>query len=496
MEEIQERGVPCEATVCVPLSLLLGCFLAAFLLYAFVIVFFGPADRLTGDEIFYFFQAKHLRSGEFVWFEDTQPYLYPVFLALTFLDDITAMRMANAAVMALSGVLAGLLGARIAGRAGFWCVFLLFALHPRTLHLGTSLFVESLFVALQAALLLMYDTWWKKEVPAWSSSLSLGILLGLVLECRPVGLLLVPPLLVEGIFQYNRQRIRHLLLILFIAFLLALPYGLLHASSFLGEKLGALSGNLLLKCEALIYVVPRYFGLPVLALFLGFSSWRFRLFRHPVIRYMSLYGFLYFVVTILFDKYFFSRHLYPLVMLLACLTVASLPFLSSRVRTLFFCCVLAVASWELVMGLKLQPIVYSNSYFFVSDSRSAVDVSSFEVVSGPEQGKIVNLPYFSQPNRSRATYRAVINTRHRYEVLVISYVSDYVKVQLDGLPLTSNNEGSPFEPFELEVSVPTGRHVLDIEIRNNDNIGGMGQVLLSTKDFVEASVRRYTWHEL
>jgi len=466
------------------------CFLSLFLYYAFVISGYAPEDRLTGDEIFYYFQAQHLRDGEFVWFADTQPYLYPLFLALTFFDDVTALRMANAAVMALAAVFTGLLGARIAGRAGFWGAFLLFGLHPRTLQLGTSLFVESLFMLLQAAVFLAYDAWQGKEKPAWLSSLGLGILLGLTLECRPVGFLLLPPLALEATLRHGRKAIPHLFLMFSVAVLFILPYGVFHAHIFLGEKIGETSGRVLLRLWALLHEAPGYLGLPVLVLLLGGAAWRLRIYRRPLVRFLFLYGILFFTVIVLFDRYIFLRHLYPLIMPLACLTVAPLPFLSARHRTLFMGCILGVACWEVGAGLKLQPVVYSNNYLFVSDPETALDVRDFEVIEGPEAGRNVSLPYFSQPNDSRVAYRAVVDTRHGYEAVVVSYAADYVKVRVNGVVVQPGHEGSPFKPLVIQVPLPAGRHVFDVEIRNEDNIGGMGQVLLATKDFVDASVRR------
>jgi 4-amino-4-deoxy-L-arabinose transferase-like glycosyltransferase len=164
---------------------------------------------LTIDQIEYLMLADNLRSGQGLVFDEGEHRLmrspgYPVFLAavLSLRDSLTAVRVAQSVLGALTVLLIAALAHRLAGlRAAVGAAFVA-ALYPPLVWMPAEILSETLFmvVSLSAALLL----WHRFDALARSAgatrygvdwpSLGIGGLMGLAVLVRPETLFFLGPM--------------------------------------------------------------------------------------------------------------------------------------------------------------------------------------------------------------------------------------------------------------------------------------------------------------
>src|SRR3989338_6492872 len=190
----------------------IGLAIIAFVLYTFVILFNTPHDTLTGDEVFYYFQAQYLKSGEFVWFEHTSSVLYPLILSF-FKSVLIILRMINAFFMSLSVFFLFKLSRLIMDDKYSILTTLLFLTNPETITLSSLLFTDTLFIFF--VILSLYFYFRKITNDNFSENkmdyIILGILVGLASLTRVIGVYLVLFFLIM-FFVVNNYKINLMLI--------------------------------------------------------------------------------------------------------------------------------------------------------------------------------------------------------------------------------------------------------------------------------------------
>lgn len=466
-------------------------FAISFTVYLVTTLLYAPADRLTGDEIFFYFQALHLRRFAWVWFEDTQPYLYPILLALSGSDDVTVLRIISSALMATASLAVGTLAERWSGRTGFWIAWMLFSLHQRSLQMATSLLTEPLFAILQALFFIQIDRMYVSAESHARQHIAIGLLLGAALLTRTVALLFLPSLLILFLLRRQRVPLEHYCYAAISAILVAMPYYGGAAQVFLAEKLAGNPADLHFNTSVITRELPRYFGIGVSTLLVLIAvriptSAAFKR-QWPVFCFV----FLTLVAIITVNRDFFPRHLFAIFVPVATLAAVLICHVrTSRARSALIFATMLFSSSSLVSGVRQSPYILSNNYFLSTDSVSAYSIPSFEIVAGPSEHRNISLPYFDQPNFTEVTYRAHFSTTFPYDAIMLNYVANAARVSLDGAALTDAPIASAYESIVLESPILPGLHQLDIAISSSNNICGLGQALLVTTTFLEREQTR------
>lgn len=156
-----------------------------------------------------------------------RPPLYPCFLAGLFAvlgPGVAAVRIVQAALGAVSGIVVAQIAARAYGNRAAWIAGLLFAFNPLLLMQNAELMSESLFVPLYLAVFLSFL---EARRGSMSWACAGGITLGLGVLCRPTPMA-AAPLLALGILWGGsgrmRGRVQRAALFLGLAMLTVVPW--------------------------------------------------------------------------------------------------------------------------------------------------------------------------------------------------------------------------------------------------------------------------------
>lgn len=453
-----------------------------------------PRDLLTGDEVFYYFQALKLRSFELAWFRDTSPYLYPLVLALSGSSSPAVLRTLGALLFALSGYLTFNLTLLLSGgdrEGAFWAAGLLLFFHE-TLNLSTQLFTEAAFTPVFLALILVFWRQRGNKASGTGAAVMLGLLAGLLTGARVVGVLCAGWIFLYRLLwpggEDRRQALRSVCLSVLTAAALHVPFFLATYSpdSLISCMLGAHTKESLFAHPPgglLAHFVPWLTGgYSVCALGLA-AAWPLR--REQGARFLLGLGAVYLAFEALLDVNFYPRHLYPL-FVLACVLIGC----SYRRLSLIFprwglravaAALMVMSSAAFAAGFpKLSP----NNFYFLNGTADAIEIARFSQTDETGGVKEVTLPCFSQPYYSHYTYRAAFYCTGSYDHIFINYISDRIKVRADGRELTPGFTGGPFYPLVLSCPFPPGRHELEIQVDSDVMLNGLGQVLIVNGDFL------------
>jgi hypothetical protein len=465
-----------------------------------------PTTLLTGDEVFYYFQAVHLRQGRLVWFSDTNPYLYPLVLAVSGLGDPAALRTIGVVLVALAGGLLFWLTLTISEgqtEGALWAMSL-FLFYHETLHVSTELFTEAVFAPAFAAFALAFVHWTRGR-PEVCRMVLLGLLAGLLLGARVVGGVLVAASLLfwigeNGWRDFNRLS-RAIAIVIGAAALMHLPF--LLATHSMDSLLSSLFDprNPVKRAGLFAQPIGAFLArfLPGtednhwICLLAALAAWPIR--RYRGVRLLTAIGGVYLLAELFLDFYFAPRHLYPLVIMACVLIGCALEPLSRKIprwalRAMLGLLVLANAS----RGIAREPTIYGNNYYFVGGSMDAIELRDFTSSDESRKAAAVTLPYFGQPYYSRYVYRAAFRCARDFEYLLINFISDRLRVTIDGRLLTPAFVADPFDALAVRWPIPAGDHRLEIEVDGDVLLNGLGQVLVVDEDFLWQRVIRY--HDL
>ncbi|MBI5631092.1 MAG: hypothetical protein HY921_09425 [Elusimicrobia bacterium] len=479
-----------------PLALICAAFLAV---GAAIHLWVMPAGQLTMDEPFYYFQAFLARKGEFVWFADMVSVLYPIFLALfiggslPFLRFLTPLLFCSGAVVLFRLVLRH----DANNRWGALCAAALLLFHAQTFHLSHYLASEALFSPLFFLVLHVFLDLSQTPGTDVGKTLQLGCLCGLLGWVRAPGFVISAWiglwLLASRSLNWSERFKRGGTVLAIIAVMSVVPK-LFHTKDGLTEltlKLAMKGPFFGVPLADLLGVhAPSFFGWGFLALLcaaLVFQLLRGKSALLPFLLGMEVF---FIVVTILLDRFFQPRHLFPLLMINCLLAGICLGGVSSKWRGFFAIGVVGVILQGLPT-LARMPVIGGNSYYFVEGDKDAFEVKSLELMAPKGRAYPVPLPYFDQPDYTVYTYRARLSTASDFDWLFLSYISDEIKISIDGQEVLLDFLRSPFDHLLVPFHFKPGRHEIILKVRSNYLLNGIGQVLLVRRSFLDRRVRKY-----
>jgi 4-amino-4-deoxy-L-arabinose transferase-like glycosyltransferase len=442
-------------------------FLFAFVVFSFFILKNFNNEVLTGDEVFYYFQAEHIKNGEYVWFEHTQPVLMPFLLSLYPGLKLVYLRIFFSGL--LFGVCALLvfeLGKRVYGWKSGVLASLIFILNKESVNLAGWLYTEGLFVAFMLASFLVFYEIYSGKRERWRY-LALGVFMGLGILTRVVGFILPVFFSVFLVFKKRRLFDRNFVFSLIVSGVLALVYFLFGSFTFLKEKSGGvyLFNNLV----GFLYGFWGYFGVFFLGLvFLGFFSKRYK--KEGMFLYFVLY---YLVLLMLVSNMFLVRYLYPVVPFLS-LFVSKLGDEKGVLKKLFFVLVIGYFLVSFMMAWGLPKRLSQNYYLSLPEGCDEIKEFRFSCYGG-DKVEDVELPYFGMPVGSFCRFEGNFSLDEDKNYLYIGYIDDFGTLSLDNFSIRTKDV---WEPTIVNKKIVRGRHSIRVDVTNNFNIGGLGQVLV------------------
>ncbi len=441
-----------------------------------------------GDEVFYYDQAIKLRQGVIENFQNTQPFAYPVFLAITFISDLTILRIINSAIVSISVYFLFLYTEKFFSKKTATLSTLIFIVNPWTVQIATILYTESLFLLFLILSFILYEKF--KEKNEIKISLLLGLFLGLAIETRIVGIFLPAFFLIRSIFD---RRLTKFLPALVLSILIFLPYQILTSGKFIQEKVYWTGFDRYLFSSALVelFTIPFAENLLLGPAVISIGVFMFGL----VIFYGSYYLFykksdiVFFIIlfTTAFtftSNYLWGRYFLPL-----------LPFFSIAI----------VYGYELSKKLKEKIIEYGYLFFFIIYfSTSFIDATGvlfgFErpiflsfnrFYTVPPSGcmlldkdwtlyhgdinSTINLPKFDQ--YGNADYLKSVSINDSYSKIVVSNGDDGYELFIND-NFIDKTQDSVFKPHTTYYQLNPGEYNFRFFVYNRYNIGGIGQVML------------------
>jgi len=441
-----------------------------FIMYVFIII--KTPYVLTGDELFYYDQAQNLKYGTLSYFDNTQPFAFPLLLAGMGTSNVIILRLINALIFVIglyfiykitkhfSNNSAGLLAILIAGLAKF-------SVQTSTLILTEPLFVLTAFAA----------TWYfiktlEQDTPR--NYVLLGFWLILAVQTKITNLVL-PIAFTLYILAYTPKKFTFKFLTTIIISLASLiPYLLLTKGKFLIEKVAIENTKILPDPVFFVISAIFYFTIPFVLLVL-FTAFFYKIEEKEKI--LTTLALSYILLLFVSKTILFPRHLFPFFIFIMPLISISIIKQKERLKILG----LIILSLFLIINIVTLPQLpefEENNYFF-NIPNNCIELKDFMI----QTGENVAPPYFAQPTRTTYSYSTTFFTPVPVDVLSISYADDFIqKVTLDNkeylpnIDFVGSNYAIRFLRFEEKLQ--PGYHKLNIVIENTQNIGGIGQVLL------------------
>jgi hypothetical protein len=488
-----------------PVHVVLFCFI----LYSWISIVKTPAHILLDDEVFYFFQAKAMARGEFILFDKTNPYLFPLLLSVFSELPLMFLRFLPAFFMSLAmGIYFHLLQKHVSRITAFFATFILI-LHYRVIEYGVQLYTEGLLLVF---LFLVFDKTLDilDEKSSWKNFILLGVYMGLSLEVKPM-IPLVPFFFVIWILWRSRGQYKIKLIgATMISVTLYAPYYLFNSVTYFKDKLNfvfnfdEIINRAFLFTDQVGVVFTVILMMAIINFFKGASLKQKEIFR-GIVSFTILY--ILFVIFAL--KYVFSRY-FLLCLPAGALLIAECVLYESyqdRKRSrivaayfiLFLFFLLSYVRWipEYDKNIHVLPgyvgrhmaledarQIYTHSRVFFLPNYKPDMVRAIPIVNN-DGGRRLKLPVFDQSNHTIAKYEFCFYVpTPSYRYIFFSHVCDRMKVELDGKILSEDWDASAFVPYQINLAQPLsiGLHRLTLYIMNENNIGGIGQVFLLEKD--------------
>jgi len=495
-------------------------FVFSFLFFGVVSILRVPSYILIDDEVFYLLQAKAIASGNFIWFDRTNPYLFPLILsAFVRLEFLPFLRLIPVFFMAVSAglyfsILNKYLNKTIALIAG-----LFFVSHPLVIEHAIRLYTEGLlfillFLSLNKTLEIV------EEDDSWKNFLFLGFYMGLFLQVKAM-IPLIPFFLTGYIFIKSKYKnILKVIVSSTVALLIYFPYFLFNGIDYFQDKLHPVFNILEIISRGSLGVEALGFSttfLFVIALFLSLRKRKEK--RGNILNIFLLFSSIY-VFFILFVIGFVESRYYILCLPIVFIFISRFIFYDNldnkkknKIPIILSLLLFLLVSFSSVSNLPK----YSRNFHFLKDNKSnyvelryasqkyiyknifANDdwIPNFTVVDKIINSEIkkVCLPVFDQEFHTIARYDFNFLTEKEFSYLFIAHVCDKARIFLDGKPILKDWGGNAFGPLQEKFDYPLkpGQHVLTIDIFQGDNIGGIGQVLLSEISLLPQDNPEYFW---
>ncbi len=442
----------------------------AFIIFSAFILVNVESGTLTGDEVFYYFQAQNLKEGKLVWFEYTQPIFTPLVLALyPFTDPVILKILFSALLFSLSALVLYLLARKVVNQEVAVIASLIFILHRATINMSGWLYTEALFVLLLLLSFLLFYDIYRRDNEKWWKYIALGIVIGLAIQTRVIGFIIPLFFIVILLLEKWRKLFGKKVIASFvIAGLITLGYIFTNTLNFLSEKSGGLF--LLSNLKSLYDIAPKYLTLPFIILFV------ISLFlKHKDEERFLLYFIVYYLLLLfLISNIFFPRYLYIII-----------PFASIFIAKLFFekgIKYVAIVLFVVLIGYTIYsapnlPGTLSQNYY-VQAPEGCEEIKEFTYsCRGHGFEAKVSLPLFDMPVGADCNLRTDFELAENKSYIYIGYIDDYGTVFLDG-SWKSIQTRDMWVPTILAQNLSKGNHSVSIDIHNGINIGGLGQVLL------------------
>ena len=457
--------------------------LFSFIVFSLFIVANADPGILTGDEMFYYFQAQHLKEGEFFWFNHTQPPLTSLVLSIFPTANPIVLKVGYAALfLSLSCGVLFHLSRKIIGQKAAVVAALLFTLHKATLTMAGLLYTEAMFIfLLLLSFLIFYKLYFEKDQKTMTF-IFFGMVMGLLLLTRVVGLM-VPSFFLLFLLIQDYRLLRHRYWLSFLiagaALLLYFPLG---TFSFLQEKSGSsmIFQNITGAMKLSTYYLTWSMVLLLLLAFISTISQKERDQEKTIAVFMVYYLlFLSAVTTLFFDRYLFV--LIPFGSILAAKMLWQ-----GRVKYIAGALMILTLAFTIHAAPHL-PETFSQNYYLEVPS-GCLDVSRFDYVCGHSSiaptgiaptsivPTTITLPLFNLPPGQSCTLETNILLQEEYSYLYLVNLDDRGEITIyeDNLSIQGNIYNSLIIPKALS----EGPHHLRITITNDNNIGGIGQLLL------------------
>lgn len=451
---------------------------------------------LIKDEIFYYFQGKALEKFDFIWFENSSSFLLPFSIAILPIDNITALRILNALLMALSiyffaKFVQEYVGALITG----FSVFLI-AINYQIIDVSHLLMSEPLYFLFLFLFLRSY-------LSSFSTKFTVirqGVLAGFSILARVSGLNLLFFLAAHVLLtlkKENQRSITEVLKIGIISLVMVVPFlWITDFRTLLNKTAGFVgTGN---RISMLLDVVWRFFA-PVQLIYAVSFLFALRgiiVRRNTIVNSFLLFIFVFFVTLLFSGAYIFERYLViPVTFFYVILFYGINHLFESRMNRYVATSLLFLIFASGSLYNLFQKEAPYNMYYLNLPSKSCTELNEFRAGSSLEYR---STPDFSVPPGSQKTYMFIFNIKEKSDLksdlrkdqLVLSYISDSVDVKVKWKGLTVFRQYQPSawsRPYVFDLSEIPGdrKYELKLLIKNEWNIGGIGQVLLCDRDFTE-----------
>ncbi|MBN3037242.1 MAG: glycosyltransferase family 39 protein [Candidatus Diapherotrites archaeon] len=425
------------------------------------LVVVNSPEALFNDESFYVSEAASISEGHAPLLSQAQP---PLFVALlSIFPSRVAGRLFSAVLMSSAVVALFVLCHENMGRREAFLACALFFFSRLSLRLGSLVYTEALFVFLALVSAILFFRAFRRSGPhgfAWW-----GIALGLALNARLSGILLAGAFVA---FLLVRQKLARFASGFAIASLAFLPYLVFGGLAFILSKARLVGADNLFHE---LSFVPQLFPIPLLLLGVAGILFSKRSYGRDLLCFSGLYVVLGAITIPLLTSFFSVRYFFVLLPFLCVLASHSGVRLVSagRFKTFFGAVLIFLAVVPGVLSIP-DAMPFPSQFIMISIPSDCVEVGSFL-----SEGAAVELPVFDQPEYSLRNYSAFFVSRFPTRFLSISYFDDSGWVYVDGRLISTHLD--PWERMVVPLNLSAGNHSVVIKVRNDINLGGIGQVL-------------------
>ena len=469
-------------------AVLFICFSLIFIFYL-ILVFQIPADKIYGDEIFFYDQAKTIaEKGEFVNFQNTQPLLYPIILSL-FYKNLIFSRILNVLLIIFSSILVFVYLKKNFDFKTALFGMMVFVLNPLTILLGVSLYTESVFTFLLLSSFLIFDK--IKKSNSWISWVFFGIILGLLSQARITGLLVAFFFFAYLSLKQN-LKLQHLFCAI-ITISIVIPYFALGGLSFLFEKQIGVHFDFVKPFVAIgKFLWPMAFFF-LLGIYFCSKTEKEKSKKEQILLHLFFLIVIFILLSsltgIVFERHWFI--LFPSFVIVASAGFYDLFKFKKKFRLFFFIIffISIIFYFLLILNLKL-PHNYYSQFFYLEIPEKCIEIKKVNITNNfqfdeeknilvRDKGKTIELPYLSQP-QGQFLYFFDFFPQDNYSYLILEYADDVGIVIINDLVVGHITDTYAPDVFEYNFTKNKSTEI-NILIENVINIGGIGQILICKK---------------
>jgi hypothetical protein len=426
---------------------------------------FSSSPNLLGDELFFYFQAQAIKQGKFIWFDNTQPMVFPLFLSFLPPANIYILRFSSIIFACIDVMLLYALGRRFFSASAGLLAGLFLLVHFETFRTNFLLFGEPL-----ALMLCLIVFWYFAKILEQSTHTSsdpwfLGLVLAIFSLTKMQGLIFAG-FFILALIVARKITIREAAFIGIPIIIFQLPYQLLHGATAISDKMAPS------YLSVLYFPIWEFFKeqglatalLTAVAIFgpkrtkLGWSiSW--------LIIWLLL-------TTAVTDRYPFPRHFVLLMPFIALNAAQAFWQSQSQERILLGLLCLFYIGQNAYTDLTKQ-IEFGNRYVLNPQGGGCLEISTMHNACSDTEAK---LPDFSIPSGRTCRYTADFEHEPGQFELRVNYLDDSGDLFVNQ---SRFHHDSPYSAAIHRVTFEKpGLQHLEIEVYNYIAFGGIGQVLI------------------